>query len=448
VQTLQSERATWQSRAEDAETQVATQRAQHEADIATAQAEADRLCAQLEKVEASQGALFLAAGEQPAAHTVQAGAADLAADSKRLGEQLQTLQKHMLVLEDGFTEDALRRDEQITYLQQQLNESRTGAVVAGEAAVARQEQLEVQCATQQETLAQQAAALAAARAEAAALQAEHARALVAQANLESVLHGFEAERELRAREEAVVAARVQEGVHAAADAAAARVQVLEAHVAELEAAAARMAAALGETQGLRGRVAALESEGQALQARLAEAQAMVATAATAGPSDGSSGELVGKALVRNMLVAYFTSDKREDVLRVLAGLLDMDETERYRVGLHVRRGFLASLISGPEPPPPPPTTAAAIHRQTLTEQFVRFLLKEAVPDSGSAAASSTATAAAAAAAAFPAVVTRPAPVVGGAATTQATTVANENPGAPSSVVPRPPLSSILSGGAA
>ena len=56
--------------------------------------------------------------------------------------------------------------------------------------------------------------------------------------------------------------------------------------------------------------------------------------------------------MRNMLVSYFASDRKQDVMQVIATLLDMDESEKYQVGVHPRRGFFASLLSGPAPPPP------------------------------------------------------------------------------------------------
>ena len=68
------------------------------------------------------------------------------AENEKLSNQLRSLQEHLLQLEAGYTEDAVRRDEQITYLQQQLKESRERVQALSAAGDQERDSLSARCA--------------------------------------------------------------------------------------------------------------------------------------------------------------------------------------------------------------------------------------------------------------------------------------------------------------
>ena len=242
--------------------------------------------------------------------------------------QLESLRAHLLQREAGHTEDAVRRDNQISYLQQQLREARGERDSIGSSL---QSQLSTTMATI-DTLRGDITRLTAernlARADAAAKLAECSRQGQVLANLESVLAAFEVERDS-------AVAGVREEMEAMQAEHLKAMDDMKKELEETRAQLTRQAQDLKESAYLRselnlarGLQAAAAAQAQGLQAQLGDAHARLHAALRSADEN-----LIDRRLVGNTLVSYFSapSHRRDDVLRLLASMLALGEAEQVKV---------------------------------------------------------------------------------------------------------------------
>eukprot|EP00047_Mylnosiga_fluctuans_P017426 m.61393 g.61393 ORF g.61393 m.61393 type:complete len:772 (+) comp7074_c0_seq1:53-2368(+) len=320
-------------------------------------------------IAAMEGKLSTADESLRQTQTMTAEAASqLSLERDRAIQQLENLRTHLVQQEAAATEDAMRRDKQITFLQQQLREARGERDAIGGGLQAQLTGAMAQMDALRADITRLTAERNAARAEAAARQTEIARLMQASANLEGVLAAFEAEREA-----------VLEGMRADMTAAQLESRAVQqelqdklAHAESVNATQAGELKELGRVRAelnvARGMQAAATTQAQTLQAQLNDAHARLHAVMRT-----SEENQIDRRLVANTLVQYMTAQapRRDDVLQLLANMLGLGPAEQAKIGLH-KRSFLQALFT-----PPPPAAAQATPSAAFSEEFVNFLMHEA-----------------------------------------------------------------------
>ncbi|KJE91404.1 hypothetical protein CAOG_02541 [Capsaspora owczarzaki ATCC 30864] len=102
---------------------------------------------------------------------------------------------------------------------------------------------------------------------------------------------------------------------------------------------------------------------------------------------------IDKGLVKNLIVSYFKTNKKNEVLNLIGNLLEFDDAEKAAVG--IGRGNVWSRIGGIASKltttigAKPAGVAAGEHGETLSDLFVQFLLEHSNPAPASSGASAT-----------------------------------------------------------
>ncbi len=234
----------------------------------------------------------------------------------------------MLLREKDFTDDALRRDGQVEYLRQQIKEARRerdtiATELQGQLSLATTAGDSLRGAITRLTSERNAA-----RADAASKTTECLRLQKSIDNLENVLAAFESEREdaidaVRREKDQAVEEKDAE-IRQLQDDVAARGKTIAAQEQELK----ELSRLRGELNVARGLQAAAQSQQLLLQGQLNEA-----TSKLIASTKSATETLIDRQLVANTFVQYFTapSHRKEDVLRLLASILMLNEADQVKV---------------------------------------------------------------------------------------------------------------------
>jgi chromosome segregation ATPase len=311
-------------------------RKQLEAVGAAKQAEVEQLNALLDQQHEELRRAVSAARDRDGAHVARSEALKsleaVSADRDRANAQLERLQQHLLQIEADNTNMALGRESQIKTLRSELAEatrsqsSSTQQQQAGaSAAAARIRELEDR--TRNAIVDRDSF-----RANLVKVESEKDKLALSLQNLEMVLQGFESEQdallEAKLSDAGTAAKAVEEELkRCKQELSTAREQVatLQAGCSE----AAEVAKALHMAQGL---CKSLDLDRERLQRNLSTCQAELANRISS-----TSDRMIDKKFVSNMFVSFCekSGSQKEQVLELISSTLNLDESERYSVGLRL-----------------------------------------------------------------------------------------------------------------
>lgn len=116
-------------------------------------------------------------------------------------------------------------------------------------------------------------------------------------------------------------------------------------------------------------VVQLEESANVLQNKITELESSLKAA-----NQAVTGK-VDKSLLKNLFLGYVSStnqDRKSQVLRIMASVLDFDETEREKMGVNATgSGWLANILH--------PKTGGPPSNESLSEAFIKFLESESRP---------------------------------------------------------------------
>ncbi|XP_069698547.1 thyroid receptor-interacting protein 11 isoform X2 [Periplaneta americana] len=288
-----------------------------------------------------------------------------------LMKELERLRLHLLAVEEGYTQEALKYEEQVKDLQNKLlqaeeriKNSSTAYTSASIRANQHVESLQGQArliAQQRDEIQQKLSA--------AEDQVQHHSAALR--NLQIVLEQFQKDKE---REINSATGRLQQQLQEAQrhhEELNGEISVLKVQLAEAKeglSAASRLGEQLDKKSDI---INSLKEEVTKLRNQLQESENRVQSA-----SLNVEGK-IDRYLVKNLVLGYFMAPQntRPQVLRIIGTVLDFNQEERDRIGLESAgasssSGWFKSLLQPGKGPP---------NMQSLSEAFVRFLENESQP---------------------------------------------------------------------
>lgn len=297
----------------------------------------------------------------------------------RLATECERLRQHLVAVEESYTAEAIKAEDRENTLRSTLNKMEekltnhssfynSASQRASVHVEALQEQLRDISAKRDDAVLRLHAA--------EELTEQHQQSL---ATLQQVLQDFQKGQSREISEATERTRRQLEAEEEKSKLMAAQVTSLKAQLTEVQSALAA-ASRLGEQLDKKERmIIALKAQVTSQEEVAQKARDEVICLKTS--SEGK----IEKTLLRNLLVGYFATplDKRQEVLRIIAEVLDFSGEERSRTGIDIRgKSWLSSIANFLAPP------ASNIHvtskvdvldHTSLSQAFIRFLEDESSP---------------------------------------------------------------------
>lgn len=292
---------------------------------------------------------------------------------EKSAKELERLRRHLLSVEENYTQDALAAEEREKELRNKLAAAEEKALSSSTAVQAANQQ----ALRQVESLQTQLHVMAEQRDD-ALLQLSNAQEsanqyLTSLQNLQMVLEQFQMERETQQNAEIEkyqkeIATCKNEIAHLQD-----KVRQLQAQLDEtvdaLEA-AQRLSEQLDHKEEM---IAALREEVQLRESELMKMEAEIQKL-----SSSTEGK-VDKVLMKNLILGYFhtPASSRGEALRLIGRMLDFTKSEMEQVGVEAGRGWLGGFFR--KTVPTPPSTPQPNPNKSFSELFVSFLERESSP---------------------------------------------------------------------
>lgn len=297
----------------------------------------------------------------------------------KLATECERLRQHLVTVEESYTAEAIKAEERentlrstLGKMEEKLNNHSTFYNSASQRASVQVESLQEQL--REISAKRDDAVLRLHAAEEAAEQHQHSLA-----TLQQVLQDFQ---KGQAREIAEATERTRRQLEDEQD----KSRSLSTHVDNLKAQLAEVQSALAAASRLGEQLDKKEQMIVALKAQVTSQEEVARKAREEVICLKTSSEgKIEKNLLRNLLVGYFATpvDKRQEVLRIIAEVLDFSGEERVRTGLDMQgRSWLSSIANFLAPP------ASNVHvtsrvdvldHTSLSQAFIRFLEDESTP---------------------------------------------------------------------
>ncbi|RZF45372.1 hypothetical protein LSTR_LSTR002815 [Laodelphax striatellus] len=276
-----------------------------------------------------------------------------------LTKEIERLREHLVNVEDNYTQEMVKAEEKVQELQQRLSQANekvknsstaytSVSIRANQQVEALQAQMKVMTEHQQQLESQLSASEDKLQKQAAALT-----------NLQIVLEQFQRDKE---KDISLETARLKQSLDAANDTNLRLKKTTESLQAQLEEAkeGLRAASRLGEQLEMKQQIIVdLNAKLQQVVEKLQKTEEKLKTT-----NSGVEGK-VDKYLVKNLLVGFLRLDtsaqNKDQALKVLSTVLDLNQEERQRIGLGTA------------------SSSDLVKQQSLSEAFVRFLENESQP---------------------------------------------------------------------